>query len=80
VWEWTRSLWGKDLEKPEFVYPYRPTDGREQLDAPDKVRRVLRGGAYRYAQRYARCAFRNRNLPYYRLGYLGFRVVVRPSL
>ena len=23
VWEWTRSLWGTDGEKPAFGYPYQ---------------------------------------------------------
>ncbi|MGZ8250190.1 SUMF1/EgtB/PvdO family nonheme iron enzyme, partial [Methylomagnum sp.] len=26
VWEWTRSLWGRDFSKPDFAYPYEPTD------------------------------------------------------
>ena len=26
VWEWTRSLWGTDSEKPDFGYPYEPGD------------------------------------------------------
>ena len=46
VWEWTGSLWGKDFSSAEFGYPYDPTDGRENLDAPESVRRVLRGGAF----------------------------------
>ncbi len=33
VWEWTLSLWGKDVSKPQFGYPYKPTDGREDLQA-----------------------------------------------
>jgi formylglycine-generating enzyme required for sulfatase activity len=46
VWEWTRSLWGKDFTKPEFGYPYAPEDGRENLEAGDEVFRVLRGGSW----------------------------------
>ena len=30
VWEWTRSLWGTDWEKPDFVYPYDPTTRNER--------------------------------------------------
>jgi hypothetical protein len=26
VWEWTRSLWGADWQKPDFKYPYDPTE------------------------------------------------------
>ena len=29
VWEWTLSLWGKELDEPDFKYPYDPEDGRE---------------------------------------------------
>ena len=42
VWEWTRSLCGKEGDKARFFYSYQPDDGREQLDAPDDVERVLR--------------------------------------
>ena len=45
VWEWTRSLWGKDVQKPDFGYPYVPGDGRERLDAGNDVLRVLRGAS-----------------------------------
>src|SRR5712692_8747240 len=55
VWEWTRSLWGKDWKKPEFRYPYNPVDGRENLSAPNDVLRVLRGCAFWGGQRFARC-------------------------
>jgi formylglycine-generating enzyme required for sulfatase activity len=37
VWEWTRSLWGKDFSKPKFSYPYNLADGREDLVASDNV-------------------------------------------
>ncbi|MEW6031223.1 MAG: SUMF1/EgtB/PvdO family nonheme iron enzyme [Chloroflexota bacterium] len=78
VWEWTRSLWGKDWEKPKFVYPYKPTDGREKIDAPDEIHRVLRGGAFRYSGRYVRCAFRVTYSPHNWYDFIGFRVVVSP--
>jgi formylglycine-generating enzyme required for sulfatase activity len=80
VWEWTRSLWGRDLGKPDFSYPYSPQDGRENLDASNDVLRVLRGGAYWYPLRYARCAFRLWYNPDYRNWVRGFRVVVLPKL
>jgi formylglycine-generating enzyme required for sulfatase activity len=63
VWEWTRSLWGKDWQKPEFKYLYDPHDGREKLEAADNVRRVLRGGAFNNSRSYARCAYRDWDLP-----------------
>src|SRR3990167_139238 len=40
VWEWTRSLWGHSANL-DFKYPYVPTDGREDLAAPDNVDRAL---------------------------------------
>jgi formylglycine-generating enzyme required for sulfatase activity len=78
VWEWTRSLWGKEWNKPDFRYPYQPDDGREQRDAPDDFPRVLRGGSYWDFQRRARCACRHRGHPYNRYDDVGFRLVVRP--
>ena len=78
VWEWTRSLWGKKGETPEFGYPYRADDGRENLAAPDTVRRVVRGGSFYNAEYYLRAAYRFRLNPDYRYFYLGFRVVVSP--
>jgi formylglycine-generating enzyme required for sulfatase activity len=49
IWEWTRSLWGSRWDKPDFVYPYDARDPkREDLDAPDNVIRVVRGGSWRY--------------------------------
>jgi len=77
VWEWTRSLWGEDWEKPTFTYPYDPNDGREDLNASDRVRRVRRGGAF-LLQRFVRCATRFGSRPDLRDWCLGFRVVVLP--
>ncbi len=68
VWEWTRSLWGKDWQTPSFVYPYDPADRqRENLDAPLDILRVLRGGSFDVDARGVRCAVR--------LRLVGFRVV-----
>jgi formylglycine-generating enzyme required for sulfatase activity len=74
VFEWTRSLWGEHQKEPSFKYPYDPADGREDLDAPGSVDRVLRGGAFNSNRRRVRCAFRLRCPPNYRPGSLGFRV------
>ena len=78
VWEWTRSLWGEDYSKPTYKYPYRANDGREDLKAPDRMLRVLRGGTWAGNQSFARCAFRNWNFLDLRYDYFGFRVVVSP--
>jgi formylglycine-generating enzyme required for sulfatase activity/energy-coupling factor transporter ATP-binding protein EcfA2 len=80
VWEWTRSLWGKDFSKADFGYPYDPADAkREALDAGNDIWRVVRGGSWLNHLVYARCASRLRNLPGSRLGPQGFRVVLRSA-
>jgi formylglycine-generating enzyme required for sulfatase activity len=76
VWEWTRSLWGPEIERPAFDYPYNPGDGREDEESGDL--RVVRGGAFGDASGGVRCAFRNGDGPNFRLGGYGFRVVVAP--
>jgi formylglycine-generating enzyme required for sulfatase activity len=77
VWEWTRSLWGKSEERPDYRYPYRPTDGREDLAAGPEEHRMVRGGAFYVHLVYARCAFRQSRFPLDRGLGTGFRVVVR---
>jgi toxoflavin biosynthesis protein ToxD len=64
VWEWTSSL--------DMLYPYDPSDGREDLHAPG--RRILRGGCYANPHGFARCACRFRLLPNVRNTFLGFRL------
>jgi formylglycine-generating enzyme required for sulfatase activity len=78
VGEWTRSLWGPDFPEPAFAYPYQQNDGRENQEAPDRILRVLRGGAFNDPRAGVRCVYRDRNRPIYRDGLDGFRVVVRP--
>ena len=77
VWEWTRSVWGPDWEKPVFSYPYQPADPRrEDLVAPDAMLRVVRGGSFNDGDHHARTGRRVRLNPDGGLGTLGFRVVV----
>ncbi len=64
VWEWTATQ--------DRLYPYVPTDGREDIEAPG--RRILRGGCYGNPQGFARCACRFRLLPTVRNEFLGFRL------
>jgi formylglycine-generating enzyme required for sulfatase activity len=66
VWEWTRSLWGRDWLQPEFKYPYALDDGREDLEAPREMLRVRRGGAFYGGRRDVRCAVRRWDLPFNR--------------
>ena len=75
VWEWTRSLWGEEPGEPSFKYPYDPSDGREDLDAPDIVWRVLRGGSWVSYQGYARCVARAGRYPDFSDYGIGFRLV-----
>ena len=79
VWEWTRSLLCKEGGEGTFAYPYDPRDGRENLEAGDDFRRVVRGGSFYRARRDARCAFRFRLVPHGVWPDIGFRVAVSPS-
>ena len=75
VWEWTSSLWGKDARQARVWLPVRSKDGRENPNAPDTVRRVLRGGSFGNDAQLVRCAFRSRHHPDDRYDHFGFRVV-----
>ncbi len=76
VWEWTRSLWGKNPLKPTYVYPYsKRMLERENLDTAKYMLRVKRGGSFNYGPGYTRCAYRSW---YDRIGGGGFRVAVSP--
>jgi formylglycine-generating enzyme required for sulfatase activity len=79
LWEWTRSLWGKDAAKPEFGYPYTTCQTeREDPQAGRDVYRVLRGGSFGSYAQGVRCAYRSRSSPSNRYGNYGFRVILRP--
>jgi formylglycine-generating enzyme required for sulfatase activity len=80
VWEWTVSLWGLDLFHPKHRYPYQPHDGREKLDAPPSVYRVVRGGAFNSRSGSVRAASRYWFDPRARHAGVGFRVVVAPRI
>jgi serine/threonine-protein kinase len=73
VWEWTSSLWGIDWEKPDYGYPYKPDDGREDLEAEGF--RVLRGGSFLINRYFVRCAVRGKHNPHLWPVDVGFRVV-----
>jgi iron(II)-dependent oxidoreductase len=78
VWEWTRSVWGRDPYRASYCYPYVPSDGREREAAGREVLRVVRGGSYFDNSWLVRCAARFRLRPDVRGVYVGFRVVVSP--
>ena len=64
VWEWTCSTLRS--------YPYQSNDGREDLQSRDVC--VIRGGAWYYSHRLARCSAREGVLPGYTSNSLGFRL------
>lgn len=64
VWEWTRSQY-----KP---YPYSFNDGREDFDRNSKY--VVRGGAWYYSRKMARCTAREGVAVDYQSPSLGFRL------
>jgi iron(II)-dependent oxidoreductase len=78
VWEWCLTLWGEDMARPSFAYPWRD-DGREARDAPDAVRRVLRGGFFSSGPAKANVAYRGSLEAggFWRGN--GFRIVAAPS-
>jgi iron(II)-dependent oxidoreductase len=65
VWEWTTTKWVADY-----------TDYAPQDDAAGGENRVLRGGAWYFDAKLARCAFRGSDAPGYRNYRIGFRLVV----
>lgn len=78
LYEWTRSLWGKDRNEPDFLYPYQTEDmTREALHAGAEIWRVIRGGAYTDSRYDARCASRRPAHLDDQIGNVGFRVVLR---
>jgi formylglycine-generating enzyme required for sulfatase activity len=70
VWEWCQDWYDGDY------YESSPVDNPQ--GPPEGLRRVIRGGCWRYAARYCRAAFRNRDEPQDRSNYVGFRVAAVP--
>jgi formylglycine-generating enzyme required for sulfatase activity len=66
MWEWTSSGFSR--------YPYDPADGRE--DQTVKCARAVRGGAWMYSRRLARCSAREGLLPDVKSPTVGFRIAV----
>jgi formylglycine-generating enzyme required for sulfatase activity len=76
VWEWTRSNWGASLERPHYYYPYVPHDQREDLQAPESMLRVIRGGSCHSSPQDIRCDHRGAEYPGARREHIGFRLAV----
>jgi formylglycine-generating enzyme required for sulfatase activity len=79
VLEWTRSLWGSNVAAPDEPYPAVDISLDEAISAPDRVLRVLRGGAFNLAAVCLRCAFRSTSVAHRRNPAIGFRVVTLPN-
>lgn len=75
VFEWTRTIWGADDEGPEFSYPYRHNDGREDLQAKNDIYRIVRGGAFNTSAKSARTTARTRYKANTCRPDIGFRIV-----
>ncbi|KAH6674797.1 serine/threonine protein kinase [Halenospora varia] len=75
VWEWCTTLWGDNMTTPSFQYPWR-NDGRENMDAPGSIRRVLRGGCFSSGRLKVCCTYRGSLEPAGFWRGNGFRIVV----
>ncbi|KAH7212194.1 C-type lectin protein [Fusarium oxysporum] len=79
VWEWCTTLWGTDMATPTFEYPWKSPDGREDLEADDAIRRVLRGGCFSSGQAKATCTYRGSLEPTGFWRGNGFRILSSPE-
>ena len=66
VWEWCWDLYGNYSREAQI----------DPAGAPSGTDRVYRGGSWAFAARYLRSAQRNYNVPSYRRGNIGFRLVL----
>jgi iron(II)-dependent oxidoreductase len=76
VWEWTRTNWGPNMERPLYKYPYHPEDGREDLRMEKHVLRVMRGGSYINRSEEIRCSHRSAEFPNINCEIIGFRLAI----
>lgn len=79
VQEWTSTLWGSDVKKTAFPYPYQTNDGREDPAADRhfvRVYRIHRGGSFRDDYLKVRCTARGHSDPDSKIRWRGFRVVL----
>jgi formylglycine-generating enzyme required for sulfatase activity len=74
VTEWTRTHY-----TPRYPYPYRPDDGREDVDAGNLPDRVIRGGSFSNTELGLRAAARDAADTPTGFGFIGFRVAISPT-
>jgi len=80
IFEWTSSMWGIDWRRPDdaYKYPWKP-DKRNDPDAYNDLRRIIRGGPSGKKDEDLRCSRRTQDTINSRgteLGNYGFRVVM----
>lgn len=79
VQEWMQTIWGADENSNDYLYPYVPNDGREDLAASQYTARVLRihrGGSFRSEANQVRCSARAGSDQETKVTWRGFRVVM----
>ena len=72
TYAWTVSRWGPTADAPRFTYPYAD-DGRDADESEDL--RIVRGGAWCFPLRNARCAYRGKDWPQDAFPNLGVRLI-----
>ncbi len=79
VWEWTNSYWGKNNLNPDYLYPYDPSDGRENdPDTSELSIRVVRGSSWTSnLKNHGRSTFREWGFTYNCSTFSGFRIVLK---
>ena len=73
VWEWCSTIWGHNWQSLDYPYPYKASDGREDLEG--SAARVMRGGSWFDRPEEAHPSQRARYLPGSRGSNIGFRLV-----
>ena len=79
VWEWCQTQWDRQKGK-EYPKPYKPNDGREDLNSISNIWRVRKGGAFNYSKDRLYCVYRHGFNMHYGDYYIGFRVVLPVSV
>lgn len=79
VQEWTRTLWGNDLNTSKYPYPYRVDDGREDGSPGTKERlyAIHRGGSFRSEPASLHVSERGRSFIRGKTDWRGLRVVLK---
>jgi formylglycine-generating enzyme required for sulfatase activity len=74
--EWTGTIWGANPTAPDFPYPYKAQDGRENPKTEGAIYRIFRGGSYEAKPGELRCTARNWYAPDSKDRRRGFRLAL----